>query len=247
MSDAAWNVLINIVASGITGAVVWLGQRALWGRRVRRRGRFFGLRRGEECLLVVPHHPSSPRERSVNRDDVVVLLELSGLLEGCGARPRVVFHDQAVEGMGQSAEFCIGGPSANARSAAHLRRALPGLVIHPYDRHDPERLAFHIGGEVYLYEEGVTEHAVVAKIAGPGMRRPVFVICGQTATANQGAVDYLLAHRPELVREHGLDGRFGLVLRIVQPAAYGRHSVELARDATRELFAPPLPVPSAAD
>ena len=74
------------------------------------------------------------------------------------------------------------------------------------------------------------------------------VLCGgQTATANQGAVDYLLAHRPELVREHGLDGRFGLVLRIVQPAAYGRHSVELARDATRELFAPPLPVPSAAD
>ena len=238
MSDAAWNVLINILASGITGALVWLGQRGLAQRRLRRKGRFFGLRRGEECLLVIPKHPGSQRDRSVNREDVVVLLDLSGLLQECGARPRVLFHDQAGRGIGLTAEFCIGGPAANSRSAAHMRLALPGLAVDPYESGDPHRLALRVGADVYLYEPGVIEHALLAKIAAPSLPRPVFLVCGQTAIANQGAVDYLLAHRRELVRAYGLDGRFALVTRVVQPADYGRHAVELVRDATADVFAP---------
>lgn len=42
----------------------------------------------------------------------------------------------------------------------------------------------------------------------------------------------------ELVHAHGLDGRFALVIRVVQPADHGRHAVELVRDATADVFAP---------
>ena len=185
---------------------------------------------------MIPKHPGSQRDRSVNRDDVVVLLDLSGLLQECGSRPRVLFHDQAGKGIGLTAEFCIGGPTANARSAAHMRLALPGLTVDPYEPGNPNRLALRVGPDVYLYEPGVSELAVLVKIAGPTLARPVFLVCGQTATANQGAVDYLLSHRRELIRAHGLDGRFALVVRVVQPADYGRHTVELVRDATTDVF-----------
>jgi hypothetical protein len=234
--DVAWNILINVVASGLTGAVVWLAQRSLWHRRQRRRGLFFGLRRGEECLLVVPRHPGSERDHSVNRDDVVVLLELSGLLRECNAVPRVVFHEQATEGLGHRAEFSIGGPTANIRTAAHLRWMMPALTIVPFVRGDPERLTIRIGPDAYRWEPGVFEYAVLAKLAGPTLRRPVFVLCGQTPVANQGAVDYLLSHRRELARAHGLEGSFGLVIRVVNPSVYGRHAVELVQDVTAHIL-----------
>lgn len=237
MSDIVWKVLVSVVASGITGAVVWLGQRALWHSRRRRKGRFFGLRKDEECLLVVPRQPSSDSARSVDREDVVALLELAGLLNECGARWRVVFHDQATEGLGRRAEFSIAGTEANTRTATHLRVALPGVAIAPWVSGDPGRLAIRVGAHTFSYEPRVAEHALLAKIAGPALRRPVFLICGQTATANQGAIDWLIEHRRELARGHGLDGSFAVVVRVVHPSVYGRHTVQLVRDVTGDAFA----------
>jgi hypothetical protein len=239
MSDTAWNILINVVSSALVGTAVWLGQRALWRRRLRRRRQFFGLQPGADCLLVVNRHASGS-ERSVHRADVAALLQLSGLLYECGARPQVIFHDQATEGLGLRTEFCIGGPSSNARTAAHLRRGLPGVTIGPYAR-DEDSLTIRVASWAYPCEHDVAEYAVLARIAGPAQERPVFVVSGQTAIANQGAVGYLVSHRRDLVRAHGLEGRFCLVLRVVEPPVYGPNLVELVRDVTAEAFAAPAP------
>jgi hypothetical protein len=236
MFDSAWNVLLNIVASAVTGVAVWLGQRALWRRRLERKRRFFGLRAGEDCVLVVNRHHSSPSERSVNRTDVSALLLLAGLLAECGARPQVLFHDQPTEGLGRKTEFCLGGPSSNARTAAHLRWGVPGLTMDT-DR-DPEGLAIRVASETYRRERDVLEYAALARIAGPGHDRPVFVIAGQTAIANQGAVGYLESHWRELARTHGLNGSFCLVLRVLEPPVYGPNLVEVARDVTAAAFDP---------
>ena len=243
VTDSAWNVLLNIVASVITGTAVWLGQRALWRRRLRRRRRFFGVGADEDCLLVVNRHASSPSDRSVHRTDVVALLELSGVLRECGARTEVIFHDQATEGLGLRTEFCVGGPGSNTRTAAHLRWGLPGLTMES-SAAQFERATIRVGSEAYVRQPDLVEHVVLARIVRPGQRRPVFLVCGQTAVANRAGVGYLVSHQRELVRAHGLDGRFCLVLRVLEPGVYGPNLVELVGDVTAEAFAGPAPAPA---
>jgi hypothetical protein len=64
----AWNIGLNIIASVITGSVVWISGRLLRLRRLRRKQVFFGLSSGGECLLVVPRMVSADNERSVHRN-----------------------------------------------------------------------------------------------------------------------------------------------------------------------------------
>jgi hypothetical protein len=237
MSDSAWNVLLNVVASVITGAAVWVGQRWIWRRRLRRRRRFLGLERGP-ALLVVNRHVSAGNDRSVHRADVAALVELSGLLRECGARPEVVYHDQAIAGPGEGTEFCIGGPDSNARTVAHLRWALPGLVMESFGSTGRE-LAVRVAGATHPRQPGVVDYAVLAKIVRPGRERPIFLVCGQTAVSNQAAVGYLVGRLPELARAHGLAGRFCLLLRVLEPGVYGPTMVELVRDVTAEAFSAP--------
>jgi hypothetical protein len=236
MFDSAWNILLNVVASAITGVAVWLAQRALWRRRLERKRRFFGLRPGEECVVVVNRHHSSPRESSVNRTDVTALLLLAGVLAECGARPRVLYHDQPSESQADRAEFCLGGPASNARTVAHLRQRLPGVSM---PERDPDGAVIRVAADTFPRERGVAEHALVAKLPARGGARPIFVISGQTAIANQGATGYLTSHWAELARAHGVDGPFCLVVRIVEPGVYGPSMVELALDATATAFERP--------
>ena len=77
---------------------------------------------------------------------------------------------------------------------------------------------------------------MLAKAFGPGHR--VFVLDGQTAAANRGAARYLARNHRELRRTHGTDGRFCLVVRIVDPSVYGDDFVQLVADVTADAFAP---------
>lgn len=245
MSDA-WNIAMNIIASVITGSVVWLAGKALAWRRLRRKQIFFGLSGGDECLVVVPRHASSERLRSVHRNDAAALLELSPVLGGCRARPEVVFHDDVYQGMADKAEFCIGGPDANRRSEAHLRSFLPGVRVAAHED-EPETLTIRLGVEDYPAETGRVEHVVLAKLVRRGQDRPVFLICGQSSTSNRAAVRYLQEHQRQLIREHGLRSRFCLVLKVVESHTYGPGVSELVRDATEAAFTAPEPTPELTD
>ncbi|MFC7344020.1 hypothetical protein [Saccharopolyspora griseoalba] len=238
MSGDAWNIALNIIASAITGSAVWLSTKALALRRLRREQVFFGLTGGDECLVVVPRHASSDRRRSVHRNDAAALLELSSVLGDCRARPEVVFHDDVYQGLAGKAEFCIGGPDANERTAAHLRSMLPGVRVSRHDR-DPEELTIAVGEHEHPAETGRLEHVVLAKIVRRDQDRPAFLICGQSSISNRAATRYLQDHYRELARAHGLRGRFCLVLRVVESHAYGPSVVELVRDATAEAFTAP--------
>ncbi|WP_186459522.1 hypothetical protein [Saccharopolyspora dendranthemae] len=128
MTGDAWNIGLNIIASVITGSVVWLSGRLLRLRGLRRKQAFFGLSSGGECLLVVPRMVSADNERSVHRNDAAAMLDLSSILGECGAKPEVIFHDQVYQGLADKPEFCIGGPVANRRTEAHLRSVLPACA-----------------------------------------------------------------------------------------------------------------------
>ncbi|GHE71274.1 hypothetical protein GCM10014715_26570 [Streptomyces spiralis] len=237
------NIVLGVIAAGISAALGWLTRTYLWKRKLRRKQAFFGLPENSESLLVV-NRDAGGTELAVHRYDVFALLELSALIKGCGANAQVVTQDAAQQGFGERTEFCVGGPGSNRRMLAHMSVMLPGVRVNVDPEPGPDRGAFQIGSERYRMEAGVTEYVLLARItAGPS--RPVFLFCGQRAITNQAATRYLARNHERLARKHG-NGSFVLLLKVVNSQAYGPDVVELVADVTRAAQTPlPSPEPSA--
>ncbi|MEU6096268.1 hypothetical protein [Streptomyces sp. NPDC047079] len=238
MNDDVRNIVLGVIAAGVSAALGWLARTYLWKRKLRRKQAFFGLPDNSESLLVV-NREAGGAELTVTRHDVFALLELSALVKDCGAHAQVVAHDAARQGFGERTEFCVGGPASNRRMAAHLQSLLPGIQVNTDAEPGPERGAFDIGGERYLLESGRSEYVILARLTADLGRgaRPVFLFCGQRAITNQAATRYLARHHERLARKYGT-GSFVLLLKVVNSQAYGPDVVELVRDVSRAVQAP---------
>jgi hypothetical protein len=235
MSDDARNLVLGLAALVIGLVGGWFLRTYGWRRRLDRKQKFFGLPKESECLLVVPRDPGA-RGWSLARHDAFALLELAAVIKECGAHAEVLAHDTAWQGFGARTEFCIGGPVANLRLAAHLRSMLPGIEIDTEAAPGPEQGAITVGGDTYRMEKGSVEYVLLARLASAresGNDRPVFLSSGQRGIANQAAVRYLARHHVRLARKHGVDGTFCLLLRVVNSQAYGSDVVELVADVTK--------------
>ncbi|MQS12557.1 hypothetical protein F7Q99_09725 [Streptomyces kaniharaensis] len=248
MTDSVLNVVLGLVASAISAGLGWLAQALRRRRKVERVRAFFGLPAGGECLIVVNQHPVSPSAKSVSRNDVYALMELAALVKECGAQAELVPHDDVRQGLGNKAEFCIGGPVSNERTAAHLASWLPGASY----AQDPDGQVsvLTVGTEEYRYGKeteptGGHSFVLLARLHPTPGSRPAFLIAGQTAVANHAAVRYLVANHRRLARRHAQAGTFVLVLKVVNPKAYGPDVVELAADVTADALRR-TPVSSAA-
>ncbi|MEU4219839.1 hypothetical protein [Actinoplanes sp. NPDC026623] len=234
------DLLINLLASVIAGTAVWLAGKVLRRRRLAREQAFFGLTEGASCLLVASRHASSPRENSVHRRDVAALVELATIARECGARADRVGEAEPAGEIGRQTEFCVGGPlTANPRTAVHLRTILRGVTfaIPDPDAAGEARIAFTVGGTEYARTADTT-YVVLARFWGPGRGCPVFLLGGLTAGANLAAARYLAGQHRQLERRYGADRPFCLVLRIVEPAAYGTDFTDVAADVTGVAFEP---------
>ncbi|MFI9827652.1 hypothetical protein ACIHIX_08185 [Streptomyces sp. NPDC051913] len=244
MNDDVRNIVLGVLAAGISAALGWLARTYLWKRKLRRKQAFFGLPDNSESLLVVNRDAASP-DLAVHRYDVFALLELSALIKDCGAHADVITQDAARQGFGERTEFCVGGPGSNRRMAAHMHAMLPGVRVNLDPEPGPDRLAFQIGSERYRMEKGQSEHVLLARLTAgqPGQSRPVFLFCGQTAITNQAATRYLARNHERLARKHG-NSSFVLLLKVVNSQAYGPDVAELVADVTRAAQTP-LPTPAA--
>ncbi|MFI7383710.1 hypothetical protein [Streptomyces sp. NPDC049813] len=243
MTDDVRTIVLGLIAAGAGAALGWLVRGHLWKRRLRRKQAFFGLPDNSESLLVVNRDAGGP-ELAVKRHDVFALLELSALVKDCGAHAQIVAHDTARQGFGERTEFCVGGPAANRRMAAHMVSLLPGIRVNTDPEPGPDRGAFQVGPERYRLEPGIAEHVVLARLTAgqAGEARPVFLFCGQLPITHQAATRYLARHHERLARKHG-SGSFVLLLKVVNSGAYGPDVVELVADVTRAAQAP-LPAPA---
>ncbi|EDY60366.1 hypothetical protein GT021_34770 [Streptomyces sp. SID5470] len=239
------NIVLGVVAAGISAALGWLARTYLWKRKLRRKQAFFGLPDNSESLLVVNRDAGST-ELAVHRYDVFALLELSALIKDCGAHAEVITQDAARQGFGERTEFCVGGPTSNRRMMAHIAAMLPGVLV-KVDPSEPGpiRMTYQIGSELYLLEKGVSEYVLLARLTAgqPGLTRPVFLFCGQTAITNQAATRYLARNHERLYRKYG-DNSFVILLKVVNSQAYGPDVAELVADVTRAAQTP-LPTPAA--
>ena len=235
------DLLINLLASVIAGTAVWLAGFVLRRRKLGRERAFFGLTAGASCLLVVSRHASSPREFSVHRRDVAALVELATIARECGARADGVGENQPAGEIGRLTEFCVGGPGgASPRSATHVRTVLRGVTYEVFDE-EKRRMSFTVGGTQYVLNPA-TSYVLLARFWGPAGGHPVFFIGGLSAGSNLAGARYLAAHHPDLARTYGADRPFALVLRVVEPAAYGTDFTEVVADVSEVAFEPvPLP------
>ncbi|MFR9794373.1 hypothetical protein ACL02U_00440 [Streptomyces sp. MS06] len=241
MNDDLRNIVLGVIAAGLSAALGWLARTSLWKRRLRRKQAFFGLPENAESLLVVNRDPATS-EPAVHRFDVFALLELAALIKDCGAHVQMVTQDSAHQGFGERTEFCVGGPASNRRMLAHMSAMLPGVRVNVDPEPGPDRGAFQIGAERYRMDPGVTEYVLLARLTAGQNRdaRPVFLFCGQRAITNQAATRYLARNHERLARKHG-GNSFVLLLKVVNSQAYGPDVVELVGDVTRAAQAP-LPV-----
>ena len=118
MTDDVRNIVLGVLAAGISAALGRLARTYLWKRRLRRKQAFFGLPGNSESLLVV--NREAGRDGSVHRFDVFALIELSALIKDCGANAQIIWHDIAQQGFGERTEFCAGGPFSNLRVPRRL-------------------------------------------------------------------------------------------------------------------------------
>ncbi|MET9730863.1 hypothetical protein ABZZ79_09420 [Streptomyces sp. NPDC006458] len=238
MNDDVRNIVLGVVAAGISAALGWLARTYLWRRRLRRKQRFLGLPENAEAVLVVNRDPAAA-EPAVHRFDVFALLELSALIKGCGANAQLVTQDTAQPGFGERTEFCVGGPASNRRMTAHMSAMLPGIRINVDAEPGPDRSAFQVGSERYRLEPGRTEYVLLARLTDSQNpeARPVFLFCGQRAITNQAATRYLARNHERLTRKYGV-GSFVLLLKVINSQAYGADVVELVADVTRAAQAP---------
>ncbi|MGC5566786.1 hypothetical protein ACPYPG_28540 [Streptomyces sp. FR-108] len=238
MNDDVRNLVLGVIAAGLSASLGWLARTYLWKRRLRRKQAFFGLPDHSESLLVVNRDAGSP-DLAVHRYDVFALLELSALIKDCNAHADVITQDAARQGFGERTEFCVGGPGSNRRMAAHMQAMLPGVRVNVDPEPGPDRLAFQIGADRHRMQPGVAEYVLLARLTAgqQGPSRPVFLFCGQRAITNQAATRYLARNHERLYRKHG-DSSFVLLLKVVNSQAYGPDVVELVADVTRAAQTP---------
>ncbi|MGJ5892242.1 hypothetical protein ACSCBZ_09895 [Streptomyces niveiscabiei] len=238
MNDDVRNIVLGVLAAGISAGLGWLARTYLWRRRLRRKQAFFGLPENSESLLVVNRDPATS-EPAVHRFDVFALLELAALIKDCGAHLQMVTQDGVQQGFGERTEFCVGGPGSNRRMLAHMSAMLPGFRVNIDPEPGPDRGAFQIGTERYRMDPGITEYVLLARLTTGERRgtRPVFLFCGQRAINNQAATRYLARHHERLARKYSADS-FALLLKVVNSQAYGPDVVELVADVTRPARTP---------
>lgn len=225
--DLSINLLAAFIGAGVAWG--WSQMRRYW--TLRRGAAFFGLEPGANCRIVIGRYREMPASSS--RDIGAMIEALSAIQR---FQPGIEGIDSDTpQPVGDMTEFCIGGPDSNPRTEAHLRTYLTGIEARSVED-EGHRLEIRTVQNRFKYERGRVEYAVLARIIPSTTAKPLFLICGQTAQANRGALYFLRQHYDAHLRWRFRLQQFCLVIRIPSSFAYGYKMAEIAEDATETAF-----------
>jgi len=94
------------------------------------------------------------------------------------------------------------------------------------------------GSREFAGRPGEHEFALLARVAAGPHRRPLFILAGQTATANLAAAYYLRSRAEELDLEFSNKPSFCLILRVEAATVYGHELVEREADISAAVVPP---------
>ena len=117
ISPALQDLVIGIVTSIITGISVWLWQKVRQSRALNANARFFNLKSGDECLVVLGQYRT---QNATSHGDIDGLIEAVKLIYSIGCSVKVAPFDKTIEPPGEMTEICIAGPDSNQRTQIHL-------------------------------------------------------------------------------------------------------------------------------
>jgi len=234
LSAALLNIVIGLATSILAGGSVWLFERGKNARFLRRRASFFGIEPGGTCLIVLNNKYNMVG--STHHNDVYAMIEAVTLANDVGAQVDVESCNDFRGSNGDRTEFCIGGPGSNPRTGGHVAAQLPGVSLRPFDPAAHDSMAFVVGDQVFSWNRGNQEYALVAKFTPQGAMRPVMVICGQTALANRAAIGFLKREYRNLLKVIASSDRFCIIVRVTSIGTYGHQAAELARDISEVAF-----------
>ena len=181
--------------------------------------------------MFVGRGPGAPN--SVHRDDVDAVLEVAAFVRGAHARVHVADPFDSTAAVPAQVEFCVSGIDANERTAAHLRRYLPGVAIPPLaSRSTPEASGdICVDGAIYSRIVGKEDYVLLARVVRPG-KPHVFLVVGQTAISNLAAMRFMSANLHRLWGRFRGGRTFCLIIRVVEPSVFGAHEADEIADVT---------------
>jgi hypothetical protein len=93
-----------------------------------------------------------------------------------------------------------------------------------------------VGDTAYRRQPGTEQYALLARVRSTPDAAPAWVIAGQSAMDNLGAVRYLAAHHRALRKTYGKATNFCLLLVLREPSVFGSDHVHLVGDVSAPAF-----------
>ena len=103
------------------------------------KSKFFEIYPNDNCYIVLNNDPRSPR--TMAHGDIETLVDAVKIVHELGGNVEVAPFDEKPKGVGIMTEFCIGGPSSNERTKAHLLNHFNGLRFLDYSPGNPDSIA----------------------------------------------------------------------------------------------------------
>lgn len=230
MPSTIQDLLIGLITSVIAGFSVWFWERFRRTLDLTHKSSFFGIRPGENCLVVINHNPRG-RDLLSHRD-VETVVEIVKIICEIDGEVTIAAFDKALEPAGEITEFCVGSPDSNERTGVHIKNFMQNIYNNPSSKDESDSLAILIAGETYRHKRGDIEYAILAKVVPNQYSRPVFLMSGQSSLGNKASIYFLAKNYKTVLWDKYKYNSFCLLLRIREPKLYGYKSVELVKDLT---------------
>lgn len=232
MNSQIENIILNVVASIITGLSVWAWVHYKKIRGINIKARLFGIEKADEIFITLNQYPNT--SNLMSHTDIQTVVETSIMLSDLQNNLIIKSINEIKQPPGETTEFCIGGVDSNFRTKTYLERFSDKLSMKPFEDKE-DSLSIKINKETYKYRRHKQMYSILLKFYPVENKKPVILICGQTGYCNLGTAYFMKKEYKNIYKMHGKNP-FCYILKIEDFNVFGYKSIVLEKDHTNFLF-----------